>query len=60
MTKKEARALGRWCDKHQRKHERVAVAEGVTVTGCPVCLMSDQIRAAIEEWWRCLCSRPQC
>lgn len=34
----EARALGRWCDTHDRALSRVHLSSGIHVTGCPECV----------------------
>lgn len=37
MNDREAKALGRFCDKHNRKFERVH-RDGYAVTGCAECV----------------------
>lgn len=49
MNKKEAKALGRWCDKHQQKSRRVAMGNGMIVNGCPECVTEPSFVAAMDE-----------
>lgn len=55
MTDREARAVGRWCSKHGRQHERVPLDGGAAgwATGCPVCLTSSPMQEAIRELVKC-------
>jgi hypothetical protein len=48
MKEREAKALGRWCQKHCERYRRVPVGEG-WVTGCPTCINSQPMHDALEE-----------
>lgn len=49
MNRKDARSLGRWCEKHQMKHRRVPICEpGGWATGCPECLAEPETAEALN------------
>jgi hypothetical protein len=50
MDKRTARALGRFCEKHQQKHCRVPLPTGEGwATGCSDCLTSPEMARALTE-----------
>lgn len=48
MNGREARALGRYCEKHRRKHERIHFESGAAMTGCPDCAADPAFREAVD------------
>lgn len=59
MNKRDAKALGRWCDRHNRQHERVQFPGGARSTMCPECAKDGEFAEAIDaltraayEWWK--------
>ena len=49
MRKRDAKALGRWCTKHNRKHERVYFPAGGASTMCPDCAREPEFESAMNQ-----------
>lgn len=49
MNKRDAKALGRWCDEHNRQYERVHLPNGAAVTGCRECAAAPGFVAAMDS-----------
>jgi hypothetical protein len=52
MNDAEAKALGRWCDRHNRRCTRVHFPDGAQSTMCPECAKDDEFADAIKEMTR--------
>lgn len=55
MNKRDAKALGRLCAKHDRKYERIHLLGGAAVTGCRACVDAPEFQSAmsaLQVWIR--------
>lgn len=52
MNRRDAKALGRWCDRHNRKYERVQFPGGAQSTMCPECAKDTKFAEAIDALTR--------
>lgn len=49
MRKRDAKALGRWCQKHDRQYERVVFPGGAQGTMCATCAADPGFAHAMDE-----------
>lgn len=48
MNKRDARALGRYCEKHKQVHRRIHMDNGAHTTMCPDCASDPEFKRAMD------------